>query len=283
MKRLASLLLLGTLQTLLACSHTDPKAATQLTPAPPSASPKEDAASTPTTHYPKPDELLKDFMTWYSYTYYNIHLAQDFIGLNADSVAVSKATFLRSLATGKFIPLQVASQHSVPAYKLWQLTSRHDDITQVIKQLAATEQDNYSREGKLLPAYHFTDLTGKNYTPASTKGKIMVLKCWFIACGACVKEFPELNRLVDEYEDRKDVLFVSLATDAKSDLAKFITKKPFSYAVVPEQTDYLQQQLKVNIYPTHFLLDRKGRIVKVSSSISDLKPFIAQQLALAAH
>ena len=283
MKRLASLLLLGALQTLLACSHTDPKAATQPMPASPSISPKEDAASTPTTHYPRPNTLLKDFMTWYSYTYYNIHLAQDFIGLNADSVAVSKATFLRSLATGKFIPLQVASQHSVPTYKLWQLTSRHDDISQVIKQLATIEQDNYSREGQLLPAYHFTDLAGKNYTPASTNGKILVLKCWFIACGACVKEFPELNQLVDEYKDQKDVLFVSLAMDSKSNLAKFIAKKPFRYAVVPEQTDYLAQQLKVNAYPTHFLLDRKGRIVKVSSSISDLKPFIAQQLVLAAR
>jgi peroxiredoxin len=281
MKRLTSLLLLGALQTLLACSHADPKASTQPTAAPASTPPKSDVASTPATYYPKPKELLKDFQTWYSYTYYNIHLAQDFIGLNINSAAVSKTAFLRLLATGKFIPLKVASQHSVPTYKLWQLTSHHDDISQVMQQLAVTEQDNYAREGKPLPAYQFTDLAGKTYNPASTKGKILVLKCWFIACGACVKEFPELNQLVDEYKDRKDVLFVSLAMDSKSDLAQFIERKPFNYAVVPGQTDYLEQQLKVNAYPTHFLLDRKGRIVKVSSSISDLKPFIAQQLALA--
>lgn len=29
--------------------------------------------------------LTKDFMTWYNYTYYNIQLSQDFIGLDIDS------------------------------------------------------------------------------------------------------------------------------------------------------------------------------------------------------
>jgi len=28
--------------------------------------------------------LTKDYMTWYNYTYYNVRLSQDFVGLNID-------------------------------------------------------------------------------------------------------------------------------------------------------------------------------------------------------
>jgi thiol-disulfide isomerase/thioredoxin len=282
MKRIAGLLLLGALQLLLACGNADSTAASQPVQKP-AVAPQEVAAAPAPLSYPRASELTKDYRTWYNYTYHNILLAQDFIGLTADSVAVPKATFLRLLATGKFIPLKIRSQHSVPTYKLWRLTSHQDNISQTIQQLAAIEQDNYSREGKTLPAYHFTDLTGKTYDPASTKGKIVVLKCWFIACVPCVKEFPELNQLVDEYKDRKDILFVSLATDSRAELEEFISVKHFSYAVVPEQTDYMREKLSISGYPTHILIDKKGKVLKVSSSISDLKPFLAQQAAIAAR
>jgi hypothetical protein len=169
MKHLAGLLLLGALQLLLACNSTDPTTASQPTQKP-AVAPQEVAAPAPPS-CPRASELTKDYRTWYNYTYYNIHLAQDFIGLTADSVAVPKASFLRLLATGKFIPLKVPSQHSAPTYKLWRLTSHQENISQTIQQLAAIEQDNYAREGKTLPAYHFTDLTGKTYDLTSTKGK----------------------------------------------------------------------------------------------------------------
>jgi hypothetical protein len=33
--------------------------------------------------------------------------------------------------------------------------------------------------------------------------KIVVIKCWYIHCAACIKEFPEVNNLVRKYKDRK--------------------------------------------------------------------------------
>jgi thiol-disulfide isomerase/thioredoxin len=45
------------------------------------------------------------------------------------------------------------------------------------------------------------------------KGKIVVIKCWYIHCAACIKEFPEVNNLVRKYKDRKDIIFISLAED----------------------------------------------------------------------
>lgn len=155
----------------------------------------------------KPEDILKDYRTWYCYTYYNINLSKDFIGLDKDSNAKEKDAFLKLLVTGNYVPVKIYEKENLPYYKLYTLNSNDMDIRRGIRQIAKNELMNYNMEGKELPAYNLEDLHGRIYNKVNTNGKIIVLKCWFIHCVACVKEFPELNRLVNEYKDRKDILF----------------------------------------------------------------------------
>jgi peroxiredoxin len=111
-----------------------------------------------------------------------------------------------------------------------------------------------------------------------TKGKIVILKCWFIRCMACVKEFPELNKVVEKYNKRNDMQFISLAWDSKIQLTSFLKTKEFKYAVVPAKDEkYMREQLNVTTYPTHILIDKNGKVVKVVNDISDLVPYIDKQ------
>jgi thiol-disulfide isomerase/thioredoxin len=227
-----------------------------------------------------PDSLLKDFMTWYTYTYTNVRLSQDFIGLDTDSAIMNKANFLTKLETGNFVPFKIDVQDQNPVYKLYQLRSPNKDIQSTIHQLAETEKRLAAMEGGELPDYEFTDLSDKRYTTANTKGKILLLKCWYINCVACVKEFPQLNKLVDKYRDRTDLLFVSLATDPKPELVAFLTKRPFNYAVVPNEGNYMSKKLRIASYPTHLLIDKKGRIVKATNSMTDMLPFLEKEVSM---
>ncbi len=163
-------------------------------------------------------DILKDFKTWYNYTYYNIHLSQDFIGLDTNSSTINKTQFLERLATGKFVCLKINSENSLPFYQLYKLHNNDPDIKSTISEMALTETLHFKMEEKEFPDYNFIDLNGKTYDKATTKGKILVIKCWFIRCVACVKEFPELNKLVDKYKNRDDIQFISLASDSKPDL-----------------------------------------------------------------
>ncbi|MDB5191469.1 MAG: hypothetical protein JWQ96_1032, partial [Segetibacter sp.] len=223
------------------------------------------------------EDLLKDYMKWYTYTYYNVRLAQDFIGLDVDSSVADKSTFLYRLSTGTFIPVKIMTRNNMPVYKLYKPYKTNEEIKNTIKQMAAEEIAHYKMEGQQLPDYNFTDLNGKIYNKSTTRGKLVVIKCWFIRCVACVKEFPELNKLVDEYKDRSDILFVSLATDSKEDLQAFLKKKQFNYAVVPSKEKYMLEELNITSYPTHILVDKEGKIVKVVNAIEDLAPFIKRQ------
>jgi thiol-disulfide isomerase/thioredoxin len=213
-------------------------------------------------------------MTWYNYDYYNIHLAQDFIALNTNSTVLSKTQFLNKLITGKFLALKTAIENNIPTYKLFKLNSKHSDIASIIIQSASSEISNYKMEGKKLPNFNFTDLNGNIYNGATTKGKIIILKCWFIHCKVCVQEFPELNELVNKNNKDKNIIFLSLASDNKYDLIDFLKKKPFNYAVVPNSDKYMSQSLGVQQYPTHLFVDKNGVIQKVVNSADDLIAFL---------
>ncbi|PVD52440.1 TlpA family protein disulfide reductase [Terrimonas sp.] len=224
-----------------------------------------------------PAVILKDFQTWYNYTYFNAPLSQDFIGLDIDSTVIDKTRFLENLMKGNVISLKVKLYQGTAVYKLYKLSTLNKNIASTAAHLAEIEMNYYKMEGMQIPSFDFIDLKGVKYNETSVRGKIMVLKCWFIACHACIEEFPDCNKLVDEYSGRDDILFISLASDKKSNLKNFLQKKRFKYATIPEVQDYITEKLAISMYPTHILVDKSGKIKKVVNSLKELKPFLKKE------
>ncbi len=223
----------------------------------------------------EPKILLKNFQHWWNYTYNFVKLSSDFKAISAESKIISKELFLKSLSTGNYISLVLSSEKSQELYKLYKLKpSDNADIISAMKQLGQTEYERFKREGTEIPKFNFTDLNGKIYNNENTKGKTLVLKCWFIHCASCVAEMPALNQLVAKYKNRKDVLFVSLAYDSETQLREFLRKKIFDYAVVAVKQSYIENQLNVSAYPTHFIINKEGIIKK----IVDRQDYLAQAL-----
>lgn len=223
----------------------------------------------------EPKALLKNFDTWWNYTYDNVNLSDNFIPLNADSKIISKEKFLEILASGGYIPVLMTMGDTTLIYKIYQIQSLEKSrIEPAMKDLAQTEYERFKREGTKIPKFNFTDLDGNVYTNENTKGKTLVLKCWFVHCAACVAEMPALNEMVAKCKNRKDIIFVSLAYDSKEQLKEFLTKKKFNYAVVPVKESFIVEDLKVSAYPTHFIINKAGIIKK----IIDRQDHLAQAL-----
>ena len=276
MKNFVSLLLIGAAFGLLSC---DGGASTKVENEPGESPPDSPATASDRRFSVNSAALQKDFITWWTYLNSHVKLSQDFVGLDVDSTVIRKADFLQRLTSGSVVPFKVMVRAGVPYYRLYPVAESQADIKAAIKQKAAGEIAHFNREGQLLPTYTLTDIQGKTYTPATTQGKLVVLKCWFIGCVACVQEFPEVNRLVESCRDRSDILFISLAMDKKENLVNFLRTHELKYTTVPNMKGFMQQQLNVDSYPTHILLDRAGRIVKVTDRMDELKPFIDKQLA----
>lgn len=227
------------------------------------------------TDYGQPNanfkNLEKDFIAWWTYHKKNIKLSSNFIAIDNFSNRISKDDFLVKLTSGDFIPLKLNSKDSLTYYKLFKLDeSSNSEIRKHIKSSSTTDYIHFKAEGKTFPKFQFIDLNRVVYNNENTKGKIVILKCWFITCHACVAEFPELNKLVNNYRNRKDIVFISLAFDSKEKLNQFLSQKKFNYAVVPDQEKFIRKELNVSMYPTHIIIDRNGVIQKVVNTADEM-------------
>lgn len=210
-----------------------------------------------------PAAAVRDMDSFLRYRQKHVHLYEDFNALDAASTAISKEDFLRQISTGNYFPVRLQSTDSSAYYRLATLgKSVNQDIKIVSKYWGLEEYEHFRLEGKPLPAYDLVDLDGKRYTNESTKGKIMVIKCWFINCLPCIQEMPALNEIKRKYEGQNDVLFVSLCLDSRDNVKAFLAKKKFDYPVVPDQNNFLTDTLQINSYPTHFVIGKDGLIAK---------------------
>lgn len=226
-----------------------------------------------------PIQIQKTFKDWSNYQKENIMLSRDFVALDLLSKEIPKESFLNELVNGNYIPIRLKSTDSIYYYKLFKIQPKSDtSIKATINQEAFDALKNFEMEGKPFPKFSFNDLDGNLVSNETMKGKIIVIKCWYIHCAACIKEFPEVNKLVEKYKDRKDILFVSLAEDTPEQLKVFLARKPLSYSVIPNMKEYMNEALQLNAFPTHFILNKEGSIVKVLNNYKSLEVALAKQL-----
>lgn len=219
----------------------------------------------------RPDVILENTTSFSNYRQQYVRLYENFIGMDPASNVITKNSFLKLLSTGEYLPLRMISKDSVTYYRLYKLdVSTSEEIRSTIKYWGLEEYDYHKMEGQELPDYSFEDMQGVIYNNQNTKGKILVIKCWFLDCPPCVKEIPALNELQQQYKNRSDIVFVSLCWDSRKDVEKFLNKTIFNYAVVPDQYKFLTERLQLNAYPTHFVINKQGIITKKTNEYGAL-------------
>lgn len=212
-----------------------------------------------------------DFMDWWSYHYNEISLSSDFVSYDENYVSMSKEDFLKQLLTGGFIPFKVSTEDSLNYYQLVKLSASADErISKTIQNQASIAYRNFKMENQKFPKFKFKDVNGIIYDSDNTRSKTIFLKCWFINCKACIEEFEVLNKFQNKYSKDENIVFVSLALDDKDSLISFLESKPLNYAVIPNQYEFLNKELKVNVYPTHILIDGEGTVRKVVNRVDKL-------------
>lgn len=156
-------------------------------------------------------------------------------------------------------------------------------VMHLVKKTSAYK-DNESKSKKALasmlnnpaPEFQLKDLEGKVWSLKELRGKTVVLNFWFTSCAPCIKEIPELNKLVQEYKN-KNVVFLALTYNTQPQVEGFIKKRVFNYAQLTDASEVIE---KYNIFyfPTSFVINKNGMVKGVLESstavYNDLKTII---------
>jgi thiol-disulfide isomerase/thioredoxin len=110
--------------------------------------------------------------------------------------------------------------------------------------------------------FHVDDTNGKTHTLEKYLGKWVLVNFWATWCPPCLEEIPEFSEL---YQSRKnkDLMVFGIAVDFANPklVLEFAERQKMSYPLILGDDDVTAQFGKINVLPTTFLYDPKGKKV----------------------
>ncbi len=158
----------------------------------------------------------------------------------------------------RYIKPNTAPTDGTPANAPKQL-SPEEAKEQYMASLPKPYESAYFTTGEAIEPFSTRDLRGNKIKLKDLRGKVVVLNFWFIGCPACMQEIPELNKLVDNYKDNPNVVFLAIALDYSYDLKKFLKTTTFNYDII-DNGRYIADGYKIGLYPTSVILDKEGKV-----------------------
>ncbi|SHN12673.1 TlpA family protein disulfide reductase [Mucilaginibacter sp. OK098] len=128
----------------------------------------------------------------------------------------------------------------------------------------------------LAPDFAATDLKGNTVHMSDFKGKLVVMNIWGIGCGPCIAEMPELNKLVKQYTNHPNVVFIALSADKTESLLKFFKSRQFEYRVL-NNANNIGDKFNTNALPVHIVIGKNGEIISRSiGARANIKDYLQQ-------
>jgi cytochrome c biogenesis protein CcmG, thiol:disulfide interchange protein DsbE len=129
-------------------------------------------------------------------------------------------------------------------------------------------------KNKPVPAFKFTDTTGKTITQSSMKGKVYLIDFWATWCGPCKAAMPTMQRLHNKYKGKGFSVIGANILENGADKAnvagKFKTAAKLTYVFAKDtpETEKFANKLMIQGIPTFLLIDKKGVIREVQIGFS---------------
>ncbi len=138
-----------------------------------------------------------------------------------------------------------------------------------------------SQLGKELPDFEYESLEGEVYNNSSIESKVVIVNVWATWCGSCIAEIPDLNRLLEKYQDHEEVVFLAFSDEPYGVVKPLLDKYPFNYTqfTMAEKFTSAIQSRWVKTYPQNLIVDQGGKIVfEVSDASEDIYRALDQKI-----
>ncbi|HSC52205.1 MAG TPA: TlpA disulfide reductase family protein [Phnomibacter sp.] len=117
--------------------------------------------------------------------------------------------------------------------------------------------------GKTIPDIPLPDSLGALHKFSSFRGKVLYIDLWASWCPPCRAENPALKKIVESYESRSDVQFLSISIDkASSDWKKAVRDDQMHWLqLIDDNNQSMSNALFVQSVPRYVIVNKEGKIV----------------------
>jgi peroxiredoxin len=124
--------------------------------------------------------------------------------------------------------------------------------------------------GQAAPDFEATDLAGRPFRLAETRGKVALVVFWATWCAPCVREVPALNALHDALHDKGlEVVGLNVEVDDVPQVREFVRERDVRYRVVIDDGSAARAWGLVTL-PSLALVGRDGVVRwKTAGSVSE--------------
>jgi len=140
---------------------------------------------------------------------------------------------------------------------------------QVLDKEQALEQESGAapQVGSPAPDFVLENLAGDEVSLADFSNRNVLLVFWAISCGWCEKERPDLIRIAEEQKDKIEV--IALSPESKELLTQYAEEKEVNFVLLVDQARKTAIKYLALGTPSHFLIDKRGKIAAVKPGYAD--------------
>ena len=153
---------------------------------------------------------------------------------------------------------------------LWLLLAAIAAITALIVLLPSCGRGSHGdgtlvAVGDPVPDFTVELLDGSRVTPATYEGKVLLLNFWATWCPPCRAELQRVQHdLIDRFAGEEFAFLPVSRGEDRATVAAFLADRGYGFTVGLDPEERAYGLFADNYIPRNFLIDRRGRIVRIS-------------------
>jgi peroxiredoxin len=121
--------------------------------------------------------------------------------------------------------------------------------------------------------FTLTGMDGKTYSPASMRGKTVLLNFWATWCPPCRKEMPDMQALYQRFE-KKGLVILAVSDEERETVAGFLEKQHYTFPVLLDPGRKTNDAFGVEGIPKSFIFDPEGNLVAQAIDMRTQRQFL---------
>lgn len=117
--------------------------------------------------------------------------------------------------------------------------------------------------GKRAPDFSLPTLDGKELSLSQFRGKAVMVNFWQTSCGACTKEMPDIQSVLDSWSrDDLEILAVNIGEQAVF-VQSFFSSRGLTFTALLDSDEAVSNVYQISTIPTTFFINTDGIIKEI--------------------